>query len=77
MMVVEGQERGRQGGDLNEKSSSSSWTGSGLLSCAYQAHHQQRHPKSAVTYCSFGLRVRDECETCWRDWRVDSRCVES
>lgn len=76
-MVAEGQERGRQGDDWNEKSLSSNWIGSGLPSCAYQDRHQRRHPKSAVVYYSFGWRGCGEYEKCWRDWRVDSQCVES
>lgn len=77
MMVVGARERGRQGDDWNEKSLSLNWTGSGLLSCAYQDHRQRRHPRSAVVYYSFELRVRGEYEKCWRGWRVGSRCVES
>lgn len=77
MMVVEGQERERQGGGWNEKSLSSSWIGSGLLSGAYQDHRQQRRLKSAVAYYSSELRVRGGYEKCWRGWRVGSRCVES
>ncbi len=76
-MVVGGQERGRQGGGWNEMSLSLSWIGSGLLSYAYQDHRRRRHPKSAVAYYLFELRVHGEYEMCWRDWRVGSRCVES
>lgn len=67
MTVVGGQERERQGGGWNEKSLSLKWIGSGPLSCAYQDHRQRRHPKLAVVYYSFELRVRGEYEKCWRD----------
>lgn len=77
MMVVGDQERGRQGGGWNEKNWNWSLIGNGLLSCAYQDHRQRRHPKLAVAYCSFELRVRGEYEKYWRDWRVGSRYVES
>ena len=76
-MVVGDQEKGRQGAGWNEKSLSLSSIGSDLLSCAYQDHRRRRHPKLAVTYYSFELQVRGVCEKCWRDWRADSRCVES
>lgn len=77
MMVAGGQERGKQGDGWNEKNLSLSWTGSGLLSCAFQDHRQRRHPKLVVVGCSFALRVRGEYEKCWRGWKVGSRCVES
>lgn len=72
MMVVGGQERGRQGDGWNEKSLNLSWTGSGLLSCAFRAHRQRKHPKSVVVYYSFGLRVHGEYEKCWRGLKVGS-----
>ncbi len=75
--VAGGQERGRQGDGWNEKSWNWSWIGNGHLSYAYQNYPQRRHPKWAVVYYSFGLRVRGEYETYWRDWKVDSQCVES
>ena len=77
MTVVGCQERGRQGGGWNEKSLSLNWIGSGPLSCAYQGHRQRRHPILAVAYYSFELQVRGGYETCWRDWKFGSRCVES